>query len=113
MPPAMDVGRPEVDIFQTEGETLLPTCWTRSMAEPSSWLTQPPPPHQPTLFVNSQLFDHGFVECYDQDGFAIGEFELELSINSDEGPYVRAKIKIYVHSEQKLRMTLHPRRFNI
>ena len=49
-----------------------------------------------------------------QDGFAIGEFELELSITSDEGPYVRAKIKIHVDSDfQKLRMTLHPRRFNI
>jgi hypothetical protein len=49
-----------------------------------------------------------------QDGFAIGEFELELSITSDEGPYVRAKIKVHVDSDfQKLSMTLHPRRFNI
>jgi hypothetical protein len=49
-----------------------------------------------------------------QDGFTIGEFELELTITSDEGPYVRGKIKIHVDPDlQKLRMTLHPRRLNI
>jgi hypothetical protein len=49
-----------------------------------------------------------------QDGFSTGEFELELSITSDEGPYVRGKIKIHVDSDfQKLRTTLHPRRLNI
>ena len=49
-----------------------------------------------------------------QDGFTIGEFELELSVTSDEGPYVRGKIKIHVDPDfQKLKMTLHPRRLNI
>jgi len=49
-----------------------------------------------------------------QDGFTIGELELELSITSDEGPYVRGKIKIHVDPDfQKLRMRLHSRRLNI
>jgi hypothetical protein len=62
--------------------------------------------------ITSDIWADGQTYLKPQDGFPIGEFELELSITSDEGSYVQAKLRILVERDfQKLRIkNVHSRR---
>jgi hypothetical protein len=64
--------------------------------------------------IKSVMPAEGQTYLKPQDGFTVGKFDVEISITSDEGPYVQARLTIYVESNfQGLRMKLHSRRLNI
>lgn len=62
--------------------------------------------------LSSALLPEGQTYLKPQDGFTIGEFDLELSITSDEGPYIQAMLTIQVERNfHELRIKkIHPRR---
>ncbi len=63
---------------------------------------------------NSNLIPEGGSYLKFEDGFAKGEFDVEVFITSDEGPYTQGKFTIHVEPDfQKLRMKLRSRRFKI
>jgi len=60
--------------------------------------------------ITSALKPEGQTYLKPQDGFTIGEFEVEISVTSDEGRYSEERFRIHVESDfQRLSMKkIHP-----